>query len=157
MTSVRKVAPRQRDRSSEWSAGEGSLISVNCPFSQELKSESRRFLLGLRREENKNPNASQFDDKASVRNIDPPRVTITRNTLEPLFNDSGRRLDKLLLWQAELSFVAELIYVGLQWRRRSETHTQEVEGGPGGAAASFDPLALCVKMGGVMVTSPSEG
>lgn len=36
-----------------------------------------------------------------MRNTDPPRVTITRNTLDPLFNDSDRRLDKLLLWQAE--------------------------------------------------------
>lgn len=72
-----------------------------------------RLLFGFRKEKKKKPTASQFDNKPSVRNTDPPRVTITRNTLDPLFNDSDRRLDKLLLWQARAS-VAELIYFSLR-------------------------------------------
>lgn len=49
----------------------------------------------------KTPTASQFVNIPSMRNTELPQVTITRNMLDLLFNDSDWRLDKLLLWQAE--------------------------------------------------------
>lgn len=52
-----------------------------------------------------------YDNKLSLRNTDPPRVTIIHNILDPLFIDSDRQAKKLLLWQAEYQWQAWFISV----------------------------------------------
>lgn len=55
--------------------------------------------------------ASAYDKNSSLRNTDPPQVTIIHHIHNPLLNDSDRQTEKLLLWQAECEWQSWYISV----------------------------------------------